>query len=67
MRREQIARRAGDVIQKNLQAVQEIACRLGEHMADTEMLLSSIAEDYGPAGLEAPERTPDGDRQRRTA
>ncbi|PKK89830.1 MAG: [Fe-S]-binding protein [Candidatus Wallbacteria bacterium HGW-Wallbacteria-1] len=47
-RREQIACRAREVIQKNLQTVQEIACRLGEHMADTEILLSSIAEDYGP-------------------
>ena len=26
--------------------VQEIACLLGEHMVETETLLSSIAEDY---------------------
>ncbi len=48
MKREQIARRAAQVIQKNMVTVQEIACRLGEHMADTEILLSSIAHDYGP-------------------
>lgn len=46
LRREQIARRAREVINKNLSAVQEIACLLGEHMADTEILLQSIADDY---------------------
>lgn len=46
MRRDQIARRAQKVIRKNISVVQEIASLLGEHMADTEMLLSSIAEGY---------------------
>lgn len=46
MRREQIAERARKVIDKNLQTVQEIACSLGEHMAETEMLLRSIADNY---------------------
>lgn len=46
MRRDQIARRAQKVIKKNISVVQEIASLLGEHMADTEMLLSSIAEGY---------------------
>ncbi|MDD3118606.1 MAG: [Fe-Fe] hydrogenase large subunit C-terminal domain-containing protein [Victivallales bacterium] len=46
MRREQIAERARKVIEKNLTTVQEIACRLGENMADTELLLRSIADDY---------------------
>ena len=45
-RREQIAARAKEVIQKNLLTVQEIACKLGEHMAETEILLRSIASDY---------------------
>lgn len=45
-RREQIAARAKEVIQKNLLTVQEIACKLGEHMAETEILLRSIAHDY---------------------
>lgn len=45
-RREQIARRAREVIKKNLAVVQEIASSLGEHMADTEIILRSIAEDY---------------------
>jgi len=46
LRREEIAERAQEVIQKNLSTVQEIACRLGEHMAETELLLRSIAEKY---------------------
>jgi len=47
LKRDQIAKKAREVIQKNLVTVQEIACRLGEHMADTEILLNSIAQDYG--------------------
>ncbi len=46
LRRDQIAQRAQEVIRRNLSTVQEIACRLGEHMADTEILLRSIAEGY---------------------
>lgn len=46
LRREHIATRAREVIDKNLATVQEIAFKLGEHMADTEILLRSIAEDY---------------------
>lgn len=44
--REQIARRAREVISKNIVTVQNIACLLGEHMVETEQLLNSIAEDY---------------------
>ncbi len=44
--REEIAERAQEVIEKNLTTVQEIACKLGEHMAETEILLRSIAEKY---------------------
>lgn len=46
LRRTEIADRARQVIDRNIAAVQEIACRLGEQMADTELLLRSIAEDY---------------------
>lgn len=46
LRREQIAARAKKVIDNNLAVVQDIACRLGEQMADTELILRSIAEDY---------------------
>ncbi|MFA6929439.1 MAG: [Fe-Fe] hydrogenase large subunit C-terminal domain-containing protein [Lentisphaeria bacterium] len=44
--REQIANQARKVIEKNLATVQDIACKLGEHMAETEILLRSIAENY---------------------
>lgn len=46
LKRDKIAQRAAEVIERNILTVQEIACRLGEHMADTEMLLRSIAEGY---------------------
>jgi PAS domain-containing protein len=46
VKREQIAKKAKEVSTKNLAAVQDIAWRLGEHMADTEILLRSIADDY---------------------
>ena len=46
LKREQIAKRAKEVIQKNITTVQEIACLLGEHITDTEILLSRIADDY---------------------
>ncbi len=46
MNREQIARRAEEVISRNISIVQEIACKLGEHMADTEIILNSIAKGY---------------------
>ncbi|MDR2934370.1 MAG: 4Fe-4S binding protein [Candidatus Adiutrix sp.] len=45
--RERTAHRAREVISKNITIVQEIACLLGEHMVETETLLSAIAEDYG--------------------
>ncbi len=44
--REKIARKAREVISKNIAIVQEIACLLGEHMVETEIILNSIAEDY---------------------
>lgn len=46
MDREKIARKAREVITKNIATVQEIACLLGEHMVETEVLLNSIAQDY---------------------
>lgn len=44
--REKIAQKAQEVISKNITIVQDIACLLGEHMVETEMLLSSITNDY---------------------
>lgn len=48
--REKIAQKAQEVISKNITTVQEIACLLGEHMVETEMLLSSIANDFDEKG-----------------
>lgn len=53
IKRDQIAHRAQEVIERNLATVQDIACRLGEHMADTEILLRAIAEGYA---TEEPQR-----------
>lgn len=47
LNREKIAERAKEVISKNIAKVQEIAILLGEHMVETELLLSTIADDYG--------------------
>jgi hypothetical protein len=46
MNREKIADKAQSVISKNIAIVQDIACLLGEHMVETELLLSSIANDF---------------------
>ncbi len=46
MKREQIARKAHEVIEKNIATVQNIACLLGEHMVETELLLSQIEQGY---------------------
>jgi len=52
MDRSKIAQRAREVITKNIATVQEIASLLGEHMVETEMLLSSIAEGYDSSSNE---------------
>ena len=44
--RSKIAKRAREVITKNIATVQEIASLLGEHMVETELLLNSIAKGY---------------------
>ena len=46
MDRSKIAKRAREVITKNIATVQEIAGLLGEHMVETELLLNSIAEGF---------------------
>lgn len=53
-RRELIAQKAKEVIEKNMATVQDIACKLGEHMADTEILLRSIADDYADTTKQEP-------------
>jgi hypothetical protein len=44
-----IAQRGQEVIRKNLKTVQEVACLLGENMAETEILLRSLVEGFTPA------------------
>lgn len=46
IQREQIIEKAGEVMQKNLRTVQQIAFLLGENAADSEVLLSSIIESF---------------------
>ena len=46
LRREQVAEKAREVIRKNVLTVQKIASYLGEHMADTEILLNEVAGAY---------------------
>lgn len=57
VKREKIAEKAKEVIEKNLATVQQIACTLGEHMAETEVLLRSIAKDYASADYDRPNIT----------
>lgn len=52
IKRDEIAKKAHEVITKNIATVQEIAFLLGEHMVDTELILSSIAEGYESNHLE---------------
>ncbi len=57
IKREKIAEKAKEVIEKNLATVQQIACTLGEHMAETEVLLRSIAKDYAGGATDRPNIT----------
>ena len=44
--REIVAKKAKEVIDKNISTVQQIACLLGEHMVQTETILNTIASEY---------------------
>ena len=57
MRREQIAEKARSVIKKNIMTVQKIANCLGEHMAETEIILKEVANGYNRQGTK-PRRHP---------
>jgi len=46
LHREQIAEKAREVIRKNVDTVQKIAQYLGEHMAETEIILREVAGSY---------------------
>ena len=55
VQKEQVIRRAREVIQKNLATVQKIAYLLGENAAESEVTLGSIIELFSPAGIEGDE------------
>ena len=46
LHREKIAEKAQEVIRKNVLTVQKVAEYLGEHMADTEIILHEVASGY---------------------
>jgi hypothetical protein len=50
--KEQIIRRAREVIQKNLHTVQQIAYLIGENAAESEMTLNSIVASFSPETLD---------------
>ena len=54
LRREQVAEKAREVIRKNVLTVQKIARDLGEHMAETEILLDEVAGIYSEHHLNQP-------------
>jgi iron only hydrogenase large subunit-like protein len=56
LRREQVSEKARAVIQKNIVTCQKIARNLGEHMAETEILLREIAGAYTNVQNKRPKR-----------
>lgn len=48
VQKEQVIRRAQEVIQKNLSTVQKIAFLLGENAAESEVTLNSIIDSFSP-------------------
>lgn len=61
VQKEQVIRRAHEVIQKNLATVQKIAYLLGENAAESEITLNSIIESFSPAKIEGSDTGGDGD------
>jgi len=55
VQKEEIIRKAREVIQKNLATVQQIAFLLGENAAESEIILDSIIESFSSGGMEEPE------------
>jgi iron only hydrogenase large subunit-like protein len=52
VRKEQIIKRARQVIEQNLKTVQQIAFLLGENAAESEITLNSIVESFTPEDVE---------------
>lgn len=52
VRKEQIIKRARQVIERNLKTVQQIAFLMGENAAESEITLNSIVESFSPEDVE---------------
>ncbi|HEX2973826.1 MAG TPA: [Fe-Fe] hydrogenase large subunit C-terminal domain-containing protein [Tepidisphaeraceae bacterium] len=52
VQREQVIKRAQEVIQRNLSTVQKIAYLLGENAAESEITLNSIIDSFSPPKIE---------------
>nr|WP_321468091.1 [Fe-Fe] hydrogenase large subunit C-terminal domain-containing protein [uncultured Desulfobulbus sp.] len=61
VQKEQVIRRAREVIQKNLATVQKIAYLLGENAAESEVTLNSIIESFSPTKIELEDDGANGD------
>lgn len=61
VQKEQVIRRAREVIQKNLATVQKIAYLLGENAAESEVTLNSIIESFSPTRIDGEEGGGSGD------
>jgi iron only hydrogenase large subunit-like protein len=51
MKKEEVIKRAGEVISKNLETVQKIAYLLGENASQTEIVLNTIIDSYNEQRL----------------
>jgi PAS domain-containing protein len=58
VQKEQVIRKAQEVIQRNLSTVQKIAYLLGENAAESEITLNSIIDSFSPPKLENGEGGP---------
>ncbi|HWQ93615.1 MAG TPA: hypothetical protein VN673_18280, partial [Clostridia bacterium] len=59
VRKQQVIRKAQDVIQRSLATTQEIARLLGESAAESEITLNSIIESFSPPKPEEPKQDHD--------
>ena len=59
VRKEQVIRKAREVIQKQIATTQQIAYLLGENAADAEITLNSIIESFSPPKPDEPKENND--------
>jgi PAS domain-containing protein len=56
VRKEQIIKKAKEVIRKNLSTVQKIAYLLGENASESEVILNSIIDSFSTDKIESPDK-----------